>query len=412
MKLTDYEIRRHRLAGGVDEKLVFDERLPGFGVHFRRGGTNSFVVQYGSGKNRKRIAIGRVGELEAAKAFEIARDQLARIRLGADPALEKARARLNKRETVGLLLPQFLARQMSEWKERTHREATYSLSLHAKPFLPLPISAIDHRMIAARLGEIQATRGLGARNTFRAYLSTFFTWAMSEGLCDANPVDRTSKVTIAPRDRKLLDPELRVILTALNETARRDDDYRNLLKLSLYQGLRRDEVGRLRWSEVDLEREVISFPAGRLKNGKPWTVPLVGPSLEILKAPTLRLDPERPCLFVFGRRDSGFAGWSKAKKELDARITVLNGGNPLEPWVVHDFRRAIATTMTERLHVAPHVADAILGHAQAGVQAVYNLAQYVDERRHALEKWAAYLEMIVTDEAPAAKVISFDGRRR
>ena len=68
VKLTDYVIRRHRLPNGVGEKIVFDERLAGFGVHFRRSGSHSFVVQYGSGKNRKRISIGRVGEIEAAKS--------------------------------------------------------------------------------------------------------------------------------------------------------------------------------------------------------------------------------------------------------------------------------------------------------------------------------------------------------
>ena len=78
MKLTDYEIRRHRLPNDDEQKIVCDERLAGFGVHFRRSGSHSFVVQYGSGKNRKRISIGRVGEIEAAKAFEIAKNQIAR----------------------------------------------------------------------------------------------------------------------------------------------------------------------------------------------------------------------------------------------------------------------------------------------------------------------------------------------
>lgn len=50
VKLTDYVIRRHRLPNDVGEKIVFDERLAGFGVHFRRSGSHSFVVQYGSGR--------------------------------------------------------------------------------------------------------------------------------------------------------------------------------------------------------------------------------------------------------------------------------------------------------------------------------------------------------------------------
>jgi integrase len=392
MKLTDYEIQRYRLPDGNREKIVWDERLPGFGVHFRRSDANSFVIQYGSGKNRKRVSIGRVGELRAAQAFEIAKDQLAKIRLGADPAPEKARARVRSSETFGLLLPKFLTRQLTEWKARTHQEATYCLNAHTKPFRPLPVSAIDKRMIVARLEEIKESSGPGARNSLRSYLSAFFDWAVDEDLCHENPVERTGKVTIAARKRKLADPETRLIMTALNEPARVGDDYRDILKLALYEGLRRDEVGKLRWDEVDLQHQAISFPAGRTKNGRPWTVPLNTPAYEILRARHTKLDPDKPREYVFGRRDSGFSGWSKAKKELDARIAALNDGKPLEPWVAHDFRRLIATTLTERLHVAPHLADVILGHAQGGVQAVYNLSEYVDERRRILEKWARHLE--------------------
>ena len=94
------------------------------------------------------------------------------------------------------------------------------------------------------------------------------------------------------------------------------------------------------------------------------------------------------------------------------RVTALNGGKPLEPWVMHDFRRLISTSLTERLHVAPHLADVCLGHAQGGIQAVYNLAQYVDERRRILEKWATHLESIATGETPDTKVVDFGKRRR
>ena len=412
MKITDYEISRYRLPAGEKELLKFDDEQPGFGVHFRRSGAHSFFLQYGSGKNRKRPAIGRVGEIRAAEARRTAQEWMAAFRSGRDPQAEKAKAKVRSSETFGLILPKFLSRQLTEWKARTHQEATYCLNAHTRPFRPLPVSAIDKRMIAARLEEIAAESGPGARNNTRSYLAAFFDWAVDEDLCDDNPAAGVSKVTIAPRQRKLADSETRVIMAALNEPARVDDDYRDILKLALYEGLRRDEVGKLRWDEVDLEHAAISFPAGRTKNGKPWTVPLSTPALEILRTRRAKLDPDKPREYVFGRRDLGFSGWSKAKRELDARVTALNGDKPLEPWVAHDFRRLIATTLTERLHVAPHLADVTLGHAQGGVQAVYNLSEYVDERHRILERWAAHLELIATGETPDAKVVDIGKRRR
>jgi integrase len=411
MKITDYEIHRFRLPANKDEQVVFDDDQPGFGIHFRRSGSNSFVVQYGSGKNRKRPAIGRVGEIKAAEARRTAQEWMAAFRAGRDPQAEKAKAKLQSNETFGLLLPKFLEHQLTEWKARTHQEATYCLNAHTKPFRPLPVSAIDQRMVVTRLDEVRETSGPGARNSTRAYLSAFFNWAIDASFCTENPAERTVKVTIAPRQRQLTDPETKVILLALNEPGRVDEDYRDILRLALYEGLRRDEVGKLRWDEVKLGNAAISFPAGRTKNGKPWIVPLSAPALEILRARHAKLDPDKPREYVFGRRNSGFSGWSKAKKEFDTRVTALNGGQPLEPWVMHDFRRLISTSLTERLSVAPHLADVCLGHAQGGIQAVYNLAQYVSERRLILEKWARHLESIATGQPPDTKVVNFGKRR-
>jgi hypothetical protein len=58
--------------------------------------------------------------------------------------------------------------------------------------------------------------------------------------------------------------------------------------------------------------------------------------------------------------------------------------------------------------VPPHIVEALLGHIAAfksGVAGVYNKADYLDERRRALEKWAGYAEGIVTGKRPAAEVV-------
>ena len=65
-------------------------------------------------------------------------------------------------------------------------------------------------------------------------------------------------------------------------------------------------------------------------------------------------------------------------------------------WVLHDFRRLLSTTMHDQ-GVPPHIVEAILGHAgghKAG-SAAYNRALYLDERRRALERWAAFVEETV-----------------
>jgi hypothetical protein len=68
-------------------------------------------------------------------------------------------------------------------------------------------------------------------------------------------------------------------------------------------------------------------------------------------------------------------------------------------WVLHDLWRSAATVMAERLKVREEVVDKILNHAnrrRAGSLAkLYNRAEYLDERRAALEALGRYVESLV-----------------
>jgi integrase len=77
-------------------------------------------------------------------------------------------------------------------------------------------------------------------------------------------------------------------------------------------------------------------------------------------------------------------------------------------WVHHDFRRTMSTTMHERLGVPPHVVEACLGHTghQGGVAGVYNRANYMDERRRALTRWADHVLALVAGEPVERKVVN------
>ncbi len=62
--------------------------------------------------------------------------------------------------------------------------------------------------------------------------------------------------------------------------------------------------------------------------------------------------------------------------------------------------------MHERLGVAPHVVEAVLGHVsghKGGVAGVYNKALYRVEKRRALELWATHVLAVV--EGRPTKVV-------
>jgi integrase len=56
----------------------------------------------------------------------------------------------------------------------------------------------------------------------------------------------------------------------------------------------------------------------------------------------------------------------------------------------HDLRRTGRTGLA-RLGVKVHIAQRVLNHARERMEATYDVHDYVDEKREALDKWAKYL---------------------
>src|SRR5262249_24796921 len=318
-----------------------------------------------------------------------AKDIPAAVRLGRNPAAEKRRARVRTAENFGALLPRYLAHKRAKLKPRSFEEVERHVLTHCRPLHSRPISDIDQRAVAILLAGITERSGPRACNAVRASGSGFFTWAMREGLADANPFANTNKAAEAgPRDHTPSDTELREIWNACP-----DGDYGAIVKVLILTGARRDEIASVAWSEIALDQELITLPARRTKGRREHEIPLSAPALAILQALPRREGRD----FVFGNGAGGFRGYSRAKRELDARIAVARHvatkkGKPaaMSEWRLHDLRRAISTTMHERLGIPPHIVEDILGHAtfRSGVAGVYNRAAYRAEKRRALDLWA------------------------
>lgn len=105
MKLTAPTIRSLALPPGLREKTFFDDEIAGFGIRIRAGGSRNWVLQYKLGNAHRRIVLGSVAALDFGKARSTAKDLLAAVRLGHDPAGEKQERKQRVAETFGALLP-------------------------------------------------------------------------------------------------------------------------------------------------------------------------------------------------------------------------------------------------------------------------------------------------------------------
>jgi integrase len=231
---------------------------------------------------------------------------------------------------------------------------------------------------------VTITRERGAPTAARARgaLGSFFTWCMKMGLLESNPTIGSVKPEENPgRSRVLDDREIAAIWHACG-----DDDFGKIVKLLICLGCRRQEIGGLTWSEVDLDRGVLTISAERSKNGRPHVLSLMPMALSILRGVPRLVSREH----LFGTRGaSGYTSWAQHKRALDARADVRN-------WVTHDTRRSVATGLAN-LGVPPHVIEQILGHAghRSGISGVYNKSVYVNEVRAALGMWEDHVRTLI-----------------
>jgi integrase len=320
--------------------------------------------------------------MRAEHARRTAGELHAKVRLGQDPAGEKFESRAKAAETLGAVLRQYLYRHVqARQRPRSFIETTRHLNVHCLPLHGLQITKIDRRAVASRLGDIAAKSGSVTSNRVSASLSAFFSWAIRQGLAEINPVIGTGKEPEQTRDRVLTDPELVIIWRALA-----DNDYGAIIKLLMLTGQRAREIAWLHWSEV--QGDEIALPSERTKNAHAHRVPITKPVAEILACQVRRNRD-----LVFGRSsDRGFAGWTKSKSLLEARIREMTGAD-LPHWTPHDLRRTAATRMAE-LGIAPHVIEAVLNHRSGTVKdvgAIYNRYGYDTEKRAALTLWGDHV---------------------
>jgi integrase len=385
MKFTKTSITALTRPAGKVDHFVWDATTPGFGIRLRESGRKTYNAQIRVHGRTKRLAIGDVAQIELEAARTAAKRFFAEVTLGQDPVKARAEARAKFALTVGNVVEKYLAANESVARPNTLRHQRRYLRRYFAGLHSHSIDSVTRRDVALLIAEITEQHGKSSAKHARAVLSSFFTWALKEGIAgESNPVEHTNDPSPGenPRDRVLKPEEIRAIWQTLPDT-----DYGKIIRLMFYTACRRQEIGSLEWSEANFERAMLIIPGNKTKNHRAHRLPLVPEAINILQSiPRRGGDP-----YVFrGRR--GFTSFSYYQGELRACLAAT--GDVTEDWRPHDIRRTVRSEMGE-LGVEPWIGEQILNHARAGIEGVYNWSKLERQMRQALQMWADRLCTIV-----------------
>jgi integrase len=400
LKLTDQTTASLALQRGKPEVFAWDTALAGFGFRLRRRPDGrmlrTWVAQFRADGRTRRVTIGDAQRLGALQAREAARKLLARVELGHDPVAEKAAKRQRAARSFRSVVDAYLEAKRLELRPSSFRIARlYLTGSYFRPLHPIGIADITQADVAARLSAITRQHSANTSAAARRQVAAMFRWSMQEGIVQLNPVFGTRPpARPQERERVLAGAELAAVWNAANS----DDDFDRVVRLLILTGARREEVGGLRWSELDLETGTWALPAERAKNDHAHTITLPAAALDIIATV-----PNRGRNHLFGGHPiRGFTSWHRSKVVFDKRL-----GASVRPWRLHDLRRSVATGMID-ISVEPHVVEAVLNHQsghRSGVAGIYNRSTYAPQIKTALLRWADHVIALAEGRATNVAVL-------
>jgi integrase len=425
------------LPEGTREAHYSDPALPGFYIRLLNTGVASWTVQWKSFGRQKKIALGNVHVLDRPDAVRAGRELLAKVTLDRlDPhAARRERMRAAK-VTFKTVAPLFIADRKHNLRPRVAASWTaYLTKYYFKPLHNLPIDEITKDQIQTRLADIAVRSGNRTAWMCHAVLRVFFKWALETGKLPEGhhiPMANTPPAHNGPRERVLTDDEIRLIwktcesweAEAIHEQqllartgkgahsgSPTTPDQSRVIKLLFLTGCRAQEIGDLRWSEVDLDNGELRIPGERIKNAEELCNPLTDWAVQILR--TIEQRPDRVHMFGRSKRpDNRGQSAHNIHGRIDKRITKA-GGTPPKDWRVHDIRRTFRTRLAE-LGVSMDVAEALLGHVghRKQIERTYNRHDYWAEKKRALAMWEANLRAIIDGTAEKITRPRFGERKK
>ena len=391
-------------TAGAARKELPDPYLPGLYFVVQPSGAKSWAVRYRHNGRSRKHTLGPYPRLSLKAARELGGKALRVTAEGRDPAYERQEARVEQSEIksafVDFLENHTRKKNGDPVRESTRRERARLFGLKRDPaggWIATgngvlkrwkgrnldSITKDDVRELlreTAKSGPILANRVLDS-------LKTFFIRCVKDGKLAKSPCDGIDPPSPKKSgERVLSDDEIGLVWQA----AEKMGPFGFVVQLLILTGQRRGEVAGMERQELDLAKRLWALPPARVKNNKRHTVPLSPQTLAVIERA-----PRIGDRFVFTTNGNTPASdFGKNKRRLDAMLPAN-----MPPWCLHDLRRTCASGMA-RLGVSLPVTEKVLNHISgsfSGIVSVYQQHDFADEKRQALESWAAHVDGLIKD---------------
>ena len=328
---------------------------------------------------------------EARERRAAARKLLAQ---GLDPSDErksdKRESKARRDNTFVAMAEAWYLRKSGTWAPSTAAKARFYLDRDLLPALgERPIVEIRRTELVDVLAKIESRDALDVAKKCRGWLSGVFRYALAAGVLEANPATDLDIVAMpAPRRRQLPHlplSELPGFLQAL-DSYRGEATTTHAIRLLLLTAVRPGELRAARWEEFDLDAALWSIPAERMKMRRPHTVPLPAQAVAILREMyETRVRRE----LLFPSRDDTRQPMSENTVNLAIHRIGYKGRQ-----TGHGFRHLVSTALNERGYNRDWIEKQLAHGDDNEIRAVYNKAEYLDQRRDMMQAWANELDAL------------------
>ena len=339
------------------DTILFDKALPGFGLRIHPSGRKVWILQTRIEGRSRRIVIANYAEMRLAEARRRARELLARIRAGQNPAEDIQREK--QTPTFSAFAEEYLRRCDPLWKPSGRKTVRIYLKARLLPaFGKMPLDRIGPEDVASWFDAASKDKPGAANRAFeilRAMLSRAEEWGMRER--GTNPCIGIAKNPGKKVARFLDTEEMKRLGRTLEAHESQWPEAVAAIRLLLLTGCRRGEVLNLRW--CDIADNAIMLPDS--KTG-PRSVPLGKAARTVIEALPSPRDPDA---FLFpknaGRHDPPNIVTCWRTICADAELGKLR---------LHDLRHTTASQAVMSGENLPLVGK-LLGHRRHSTTAGY-----------------------------------------